>query len=136
MKNQLKGILEEELKAIKALIDILEAQHELLVLQDVFKLEAITKDIDDCSRNLARAEGLRRSLTGKESIKKIVEEVDKKEITHIYDEMVKAINALVIQKETNELLIKQSLSYTNSMLAMISPKKEPVVYNGYGKIKR
>jgi len=50
--------------------------------------------------------------------------------------MVKAINALVIQKETNELLIKQSLSYTNSMLAMISPKKEPVVYNGYGKIKR
>ena len=128
MKNQLKGILEEELKAIKALIDILEAQHELLVLQDVFKLEAINKDIDDCSRNLARAEGLRRSLTGKESIKKIVEEVDKKEITHIYDEMVKAINALVIQKETNELLIKQSLSYTNSMLAMISPKKEPVVY--------
>ncbi len=128
MKNQLKGILEEELKAIKALIDILEAQHELLVLQDVFKLEAITKDIDDCSRNLARAEGLRRSLTGKESIKKIVEEVDEKEITRIYDEMVKAINALVIQKETNELLIKQSL--------MISPKKEPVVYNGYGKIKR
>ncbi len=62
MKNQLKGILEEELKAIKALIDILEAQHELLVLQDVFKLEAITKDIDDCSRNLARAEGLRRSF--------------------------------------------------------------------------
>lgn len=136
MKNQLKGILEEELKAIKALTDILEAQHELLVLQDVFKLEAITNDIDDCSRNLARAEGLRRSLTGKESIKKIVEEVNEKEITDIYDEITKAINALVIQKETNELLIKQSLSYTNSMLAMISPKKETVVYNGYGKIKR
>jgi flagellar biosynthesis/type III secretory pathway chaperone len=135
MKTQLKVVLKEELKAIKALIDILEVQHELLAIQDVFKLEAITKDIDDCSRNLARAEGLRRGLTGKESIKKIIDELNEKEITDIYDEITKAINDLVIQKETNELLIRQSLSYTNSMLAMINPKKETVIYNGYGKIK-
>lgn len=136
MKNQLKGVLEDELKAIKVLIDVLDTQHELLVVQDVFKLEAITKDIDDCSRNLARAEGMRRALTGKEPIKEIVEKLNEKEIDDIYDEITKAINDLVIQKETNELLIKQSLSYTNSMLAMISPKKEPVVYNGYGKIRK
>ncbi|MEG0132540.1 MAG: flagellar protein FlgN [Clostridium sp.] len=136
MKNQLRSILEEELATIDALVDVLEFQHELLVNQDVFKLEGIVKDIDDCSRNLARSEGRRRGLIGQNSIKIILETLGDDELNEVYSKITNSLNNLIIQKESNELLIKQSLSYTNSMLAMVGPKQEVATYNGYGKVKR
>ncbi len=67
---------------------------------------------------------------------KLVENMDDKELTVVYDNLVRELNLLVVQKETNELLIRQSLSYTNSIMDMISPRKETLTYNGYGKMKR
>ncbi|MEG1255990.1 flagellar protein FlgN [Clostridium sp.] len=136
MKNQLRSILEEEVTAINALVNILEVQHSLLVNQDVFQLEKITKDIDECSRNLARSEGKRRGLIGQNSMKVILETLGEEEIDEVYLKVTSSLNELIIQKESNELLIKQSLSYTNSMLAMIGPKKETPTYNAYGKVGR
>lgn len=136
MKEQLRSILEEEIDSIKELLSVLEEQHSLLVFQDVFKLESITKDIDECSRNLARSEGKRRALAGKQSMAKLIDSMDDKELSTIYAKLIKELNLLVTQKETNELLIRQNLSYTNSIIDMISPKKENLTYNGYGKMKR
>ncbi len=134
MKDQLRSILEEELDAIVALINVLEKQHGLLVLQDVFKLESVTSEIDNCSRNLAMIEGKRRALTGSKSMKALIEKQNDKELDSIYGEVTRRLSSLITQKDTNEMLIKQSLRYTNSVLAMIGPKKETVTYNGYGKI--
>lgn len=134
MKDQLRSILEEELNAIVALVNILEKQHELLVLQDVFKLESITDEIDNFSRNLAMIEGKRRALTGSKSMKALIEMQNDKNLNSIYDEVTRSLSSLITQKDTNELLIKQSLRYTNSILAMIGPKKETMTYNGYGKV--
>lgn len=119
-----------------ALITILEVQHGLLVQQSVYELEKITKDIEDCSKNLAMCESKRRSLVGRQSMSEIVDGLKDIEVQKIYDEVVRAVNALYVQKETNDMLLKQSLSFTNSMLAMVSPKKENLTYNGYGKIKK
>ncbi|HAK42067.1 MAG TPA: hypothetical protein DCM59_04320 [Clostridium sp.] len=96
----------------------------------------MTKDIDECSRNLARSEGIRRALVGKQSMAKLIDSMDDKELSMIYEKLIKELNLLVTQKETNELLIRQNLSYTNSIIDMISPKKENLTYNGYGKMKR
>ncbi len=136
MKKELSSILEDELDSVKELLSALEEQHSLLVFQDVFKLESITECIDQCSRNLARYEGKRRALVGQQSMSKLVENMDDKELTVVYDNLVRELNLLVVQKETNELLIRQSLSYTNSIMDMISPRKETLTYNGYGKMKR
>lgn len=136
MKDQLKIILKDELEAMTSLITVLEVQHRLLVEQSVYELEKITKDIEECSKELAMCESKRRSLVGRESMRAIVDGLKDVEVERIYDEVVKAVNALYVQKETNDMLLKQSLSFTNSMLAMVSPKKENLTYNGYGKIKK
>ncbi|HBA02807.1 MAG TPA: flagellar protein FlgN [Clostridium sp.] len=136
MKKKLRSILEEEFDSVKELLSTLEEQHSLLVFQDVFKLESIIERIDQCSRNLARCEGKRRALVGQQLMSKLVENIDDEELTVVYDDLVRELNLLMVQKETNELLIRQSLSYTNSIMDMISPRKETLTYNGYGKMKR
>lgn len=134
MEKQLLEILQQELKAMEKLLGVLEEQYEFLVKQDVFKLESIVEDIEEAGRELARCESKRRGLVGKISLKEITERVKNEEITLVCDEINKVIAALQLQKDSNDLLIKQSLSYTNAMLAMISPKQEKLTYNGYGKI--
>ena len=134
MEKQLLEILQQEHKAMEELLQVLEKQYEFLVNQDVFKLEAIVTKIEEASRELARCEAKRRGLVGKSSLKEITKNTKDEEITSICEEMTKVIAALQLQKDSNDLLIKQSLGYTNSMLAMISPKQEKLTYNGYGKI--
>ncbi len=38
------------------------------------------------------------------------------------------------QNETNDLLIKQQLVFTNRMLNIINPKREKGTYNSYGRL--
>lgn len=134
MEKQLLEILQQELKAMQGLLQVLEEQYEFLVKQDVFKLEAIVGNIEEASRELARCESKRRGLVGKSTLKEITEKVKNEEISLVCDDINKIIAELQLQKDSNDLLIKQSLSYTNAMLAMISPKQEKLTYNGYGKI--
>ncbi|MPM26035.1 hypothetical protein SDC9_72536 [bioreactor metagenome] len=58
------------------------------------------------------------------------------ELTNLYTEVLMILHEAEVQKDSNELLIKQSLSYTNSMLNMLKPKKEAPTYNGYGKLRK
>lgn len=121
---------------MKALLNTLETQYELLVKQDVFKLEAITTDIEECSKELARCEAKRRGLVGKTALREIVQKVEDADIDVVYEDICKTVAELQLQKDSNDILIRQSLSYTNAMLAMISPKQEKLTYNGYGKVGR
>lgn len=134
MDKQLLSLLNDEYKAMEDLLKALEEQFEFLTVQDVFKLEAVTEKIDNCSRELARTEGKRRTITGKVSLRSYVEEINDKSINEVYDRIVKILGELNLQKDSNDLLIRQSLGYTNAMLSMINPPKQPVTYNGYGKI--
>lgn len=57
-------------------------------------------------------------------------------LDNLYRSIVKILEEITLQKDTNELLIKQSLSYTNRMLSYINPNRNTVTYDSYGKFKR
>ena len=136
MNEQLLKSLKDELNAMEGLLISLEKQHEYLASRDVFKLEAVTTEIEEASRELARCETKRRMVSPKGSMKEYVENLGDKEVSKVFEDITRVVHDLTLQKDSNELLIKQSLGYTNSMLAMMTPQKDPVTYNGYGKVGR
>ena len=63
----------------------------------------------------------RKELAGK-SLKEVIK--TDYDLSNEYDEINKVIEEIRLQKETNELLIKQQLVLTNKMLAIINPSRE------------
>jgi flagellar biosynthesis/type III secretory pathway chaperone len=66
----------------------------------------------------------------------IVEEVNDVELESNYNKIKRLLQEVVLQKDTNELLIKQGLSFTNRILNVLNPARESTTYNAYGKVKK
>lgn len=132
----LKSIVINEKRALEALLVKLEKQHEFVVKNDVFNMDSIVRDINDSLREIANIEMERRTITSGEDMSKIVEELNDEELEREYREIKKLLHSLELQKSTNELLIKQSLSFTNKMLQYINPDRSAKTYGAYGKMKR
>ena len=68
------------------------------------------------------------------------EEKELKELLILLDKQYRRIqnllNEMILQKDRNDLLIKQPLSFTNKLLNLINPKRDIPTYNSYGSIKR
>lgn len=135
MKEALKSVMENEYEALKEMLNVLEEQYELLVKRDAFALDSIVKKIEDISKKVALSEIERRKITGKEKMSTVISEVNDKSVTDIYVKINSIINDIKIQKESNELLIKQGLVYTTQMLNLINPNRGVKTYNSYGKTK-
>jgi len=136
MLVELKAILQEEVNTVSNLLNLLEEQHGYLVNQEVFNLDMIIPRIEAACKLVATVENKRRKLTGNKAMTSIVEELKDIELEALHNKVLGLLNEAQVQKESNDLLIKQSLSYTNSMLNMLKPRKEVNTYNGYGKLKR
>lgn len=136
MIEELKKVLLEELKELKDLLDLLEKQHKLIVSKSVFPLEAIVEEIQIKNKKLAQSEVNRRRVLGKNQIKEFVSNSKDEELDNIYRSIGRILSEIVLQKDTNGLLIKQQLVFTNRMLTLISPKRDVPTYNSYGNIKR
>ena len=136
MLIELREVLKDEINIAKSLLNLLEEQHSYLVNQEVFNLEGIIPKIQEASKSLAFIENKRRKLVNNESMSQVVDRLKDEEIEILYKEVLKLLHEAEVQKDSNELLIKQSLSYTNSMLNMLKPRKEVNTYNGYGKLKK
>lgn len=136
MISELKKVLLEEEKELKDLLDLLEKQHKLIASKSVFSLEAIVEEIQLKNRALAESEVNRRKVLGSKSIKEVVSNSKDEELDTIYRKIGRTLNEIVLQKDTNGLLIKQQLVFTNRMLTLITPKKDVPTYNSYGNIKR
>jgi len=134
--TELKNVLVDELKALKDLLNCLEKQQEFIVANDAFKLDGIVSDIQEKTSIVAKFETVRRRLLNNQDIKKVVDESEDDEIKKIYEEITLITKKLVFQKETNDMLIKQSLIFVNKMLSYLSPNKEAKSYNAYGKMRR
>lgn len=132
----LKSIVINEKRALEALLERLEKQHEFVVKNDVFNMDSIVRDINDSLREIAGIEMERRNITSGKEMSKIVEELGDVELEREYREIKKLLHSLELQKGTNELLIKQSLSFTNKMLQYINPDRSAKTYGAYGKMKR
>lgn len=132
----LKTVVINEKRALEGLLIKLENQHKYVVKNDVFNMDSIVKDINDSLREIAKIEMERRNITSGEDMSRIVEELGDEELEREYREIKKLLHSLELQKSTNELLIKQSLSFTNKMLQYLNPDRSAKTYGSYGKMKR
>jgi len=136
MVEELKKILIEEERELKGLLDLLDKQYKLTIKKEIYALESIVEDIISKNKDVAETEVKRRKLLGNNSMSDVVINSQDKELDEIYRRIQKLLNEIKLQKDTNEILIKQQLSFTNKILSLINPKRNVTTYNSYGNIKR
>lgn len=136
MKEELSKIIEMETKALEELLKTLEEQHGYIVKNSIFKMEEVVAKLDRCNKEIAKWEMERRKLTQGEPMSKIVDRIGDPELDNRYRKIKRVLEALKLQKETNELLIRQGLGFTTQMLNILNPNKNSKTYNSYGKPRR
>ena len=136
MINNLRDILYDEEKELKELLILLDKQYKLIIAKDIFGMESIVEDIKQKNKDVAEIEVSRRRLLGNQSIKEVILNSKDEELENGYRRIQNLLNEMILQKDTNDLLIKQQLSFTNKLLNLINPKKDIQTYNSYGSIKR
>lgn len=135
MNSQLKVIIFEEKNIIKNLLTLLDEQYNFIIDKDVIKMDKIAKELDEVAKNLARIEIKRRNIMGSESsMKEVVEASNDEKINQAYEEIQAALKMIEMQKEANEILIKQRLFFTKKMINCLKPNKGIGTYNAYGQV--
>lgn len=128
-------IIIKETAALSKLLALLETQHELLIKNDIQKLEEIVEEIEDRNKEIAEAEVERRKVVNGESMKAIINASKDEELDKNYRAIQRLINEIKVQKETNEMLIKLGLGFSTRIIKILNPDKNPKTYNSYGKLK-
>lgn len=135
MNSQLKVIIFEEKNIIKNLLTLLDEQYNFIINKDVIKMDKVAKQLDEVAKNLARTEIQRRKIMGSEtSLKELVESSNDENIKQAYEDIQTTLKMIEIQKEANEILIKQRLFFTKKMMNCIKPNKGIGTYNAYGQV--
>ncbi|EQB88540.1 flagellar biosynthesis/type III secretory pathway chaperone [Clostridium punense] len=137
MIKDLKSVLKQEINIVNNLLDLLEEQHSYLVNQEVFNLDSIISKIEVVGKALAKEETKRRTLLNDKTMSSLLLEFgEDTELEELYKGLLTLLENVKTQKDSNDLIIKQTLSYTNSMLNMLKPRKENNTYNVNGKFKK
>ena len=136
MSNELTIVIKNEGEALKKLLSLLEKQYKHVMKKEVFELEALVDEIKLVNKEVAQAEVERRKLVGKRSMREIVNTSNDEELDNSYREINRIILAVKQQKETNELLIRQQMSFNNQILNIINPRREMKTYNSYWNLSR
>ena len=136
MSNELTIVIKNEGEALKKLLSLLEKQYKHVMKKEVFELEALVDAIKLVNKEVAQAEVERRKLVGKRSMREIVNASNDEELDNSYREINRIILAVKQQKETNELLIRQQMSFNNQILNIINLRREMKTYNSYGNLSR
>lgn len=134
--QSIKDILVIESEALKSLLSLLEKQYKLLVDNNLFELDSITNEIKLVNKQVAEAEVQRRKLSEGKSMKEIISSSNDAELEKKYREIKNILFNLNIQKESNDVLIKQGIGFSTSMLKILNPDRRIKTYNSTGKIGR
>ncbi|MGK0468072.1 flagellar protein FlgN [Clostridium sp.] len=136
MKEKLNNVIIQEIEAVTSLLDELEKQHRCVVGNDIFGMEACVDKIKKANKNIAHSEVERRSIMENRDMTELIEESNDQELKNNFHKIKRLLQEVVLQKDTNELLIKQGLSFTNRILNVLNPVRESKTYNAYGKVKK
>ncbi len=136
MEQQLLIVMEEEYNALKQLLNLLELQFSFILKRDIFSLDKVVEDIKLCNKSIAEAEVNRRRLTKGKAMREILKDLGSSELKSVFKSIENLLEGIRLQKETNELIIKQNLTFTNKMLSYLNPNRNVVTYDSYGKSKR
>ncbi|BDR75935.1 flagellar protein FlgN [Clostridium tetani] len=135
MTQELNNIILGEIKAFEELLKVLDKQHEYIVKNDIFKMESIVDKIEETSKNIARYEMDRRKITKGRPMTEIIREYKDENLETNYRKARRLLEELNLQKDTNEMLLKQGIVYANKMLQIINPNREAKTYGAHGKMK-
>ncbi|GAA0125373.1 flagellar protein FlgN [Clostridium sp. CTA-19] len=138
MNNKLNDILIKEKQAIREVLNLLEQQYNLIVKDDALGLESIISNIEKSNKEIAIIEMERRKITKGRSMKEVIDEYKDRELEKNYDDCIMLLEETKMQKDSNSILLKQALNYTNAMINMLKPQDKGAIntYNSYGKIRR
>ena len=138
--NDLLEVMKTQLLALDELLHVLEKQHEYIIKDDVFGMEAVVEEIQEINQKVANIELQRRRYTNNlldnKTLGQIIFELDNEELINVFRNLRKKLEEIRLQKDTNDLLIKQGISLNNRILAFLNPDRQAKTYNGYGKMKR
>lgn len=134
MKEKLNSIILEEMELILKLLSLLEEQHLYVVKNDIYAMENIVGELEACSKEIARTEVKRKETTNGASMREIVSELKDKELEDNYRKIRKLLEEARLQRETNEILIRQGLGFNTRMLQLLNPDRSRKTYNNYGKM--
>lgn len=136
MLNELSKLMKNQNQELKRLLQLLEIQKNMIMNKDNFGLEEIVEKINDISKIIAQQELQRRKLTRDFSINEVVNNSGDKFLKENFENLKITLKKVIYQKETNELLLKQGIIFTNKMLSIMTPKKDVPTYNSYGGVKK
>lgn len=136
MLNELIGLIKEQDNRLKELIELLQMQYEFIVNKNLFGLEDLVDKINECSKRVAEVELRRRNLMGNSSLTHFVLEQNNEELKKAYENIKKTLDEVKVKKETNDILLKQRLSFNSRMLAILNPSREIKTYNSYGNLRK
>lgn len=136
MDIELIQIMKEEYTALKHLLSLLEKQYEYIMKKDAFSLEEIVEDIKESNKMIAQKEVKRRKLVGANSMNSLIFESKNKELEDEFRNIKKIIRKVQYQKETNDMLIKQEISFNTQILNIINPRREIKTYTSMGNLSR
>lgn len=133
---QLKEKIRHEKSAVEKQLALLDKQHSLIMKNDAIALESVTVEIKVVNKEIAESEIAKRKILAGQSLKEFVFSSNDTELEDLFRDMRIKVELLKIQNDTNNILIKQQLSYTNRMLMILNPDRQAKTYNSYGKIGR
>lgn len=136
MINELIELMKIQEEELKQLLVLLETQYKMIMDKDVFGLEALVDKIGQCSKHIAKQELERRNLVGNNSMIHLVENSNNKELQICYKNINNVLKKVLLQKETNEILLKQKMVFNTKMLNIINPNRQIKTYNSYGNLSR
>jgi len=136
MKEELNNIIVKEIEAVEELLRTLELQHKCLAENDVIGMDGCVAKLESCSRQIAEWETKRRQYTHGAPMSTVVNEASDEELENSYRKMKRLLEEAKLQKDTNELIIKQGLGFTAKVLNIMNPDRTPKTYNAYGKVGR
>lgn len=136
MEKELIEVIGNQKVQLEKLLILLQVQKDMIMKKDTFGLEGLVDKLSECSKKIAQEEVARRKILGEYSLVDVVSKCNNDELKHLYGKLKEILNEIILQKETNSLLLKQELVFTNKMLNVINPDREIKTYNSFGGLRR
>ena len=136
MKDKMNSIIFAEIEALEKLHIELNMQHEYILKNEVFSMEGCVSRIEEICKLVAKQEVERRNLVDGRSMREFIDAFGDPILDKNFRELNKLVQLIKLQKDTNEMLIRQGLGFTNKMLNILNPDRGIKTYNAYGKVRR
>ena len=125
-----KGLLFE-------LLNTLKAEKEMLINDNIEELSKIVKTKEELKTRIEDIEKMRLEKWGSKSLKEVrstLQGSERDQAQKLGEELESLVSLIQEMNDTNDLLIKQSLSYVRSLINIMSPRKV-TVYNTAGQVQ-